>query len=149
MFIFHFISLSTITLVGVIFSAWFGFDLFNFCSLSSSICLTLWFKREKDNWFFFFLSFLLDYKWLQVVGVGEEWSHIPFVGIIICLVTNSFSIAPLRIIDTRSHTWHYNNKKTTYYYYFKEEGISYLISNPLNFYLKFKIYPKYLIFIDS
>lgn len=96
--------------------------------------------------YIFFFEFLVG---LQVVGVGEEWSHIPFVGIIICLVTNSFSIALLQIIDTRSHTWHYNNKKTTYYYYFKQEGISYLISNTLNFYLRFKIYPKYLIFIDS
>lgn len=70
MFIFHFISLSTITLVGVIFSAWFGFDLFNFSSLSSSICLTLWFKRGKDNWFFFFFEFLVG---LQVITSSWCW----------------------------------------------------------------------------
>lgn len=80
MFIFHFISLSTITLVGVIFSAWFGFDLFNFSSLSSSICLTLWFKRGKDNWyiyFFFWVSCWItsSWCWWRMISYPFCWNY--------------------------------------------------------------------------
>lgn len=98
--------------------------------------VVMWSKHGKGSEFFllsFFQSWfviglhspLLDVSIrLQVVGVGEEWPH-SFLNYNLfcdkpplhkCLQLNSFSIAPIRIIDTRSHNWPYSNKKTNLFF---------------------------------